>query len=66
MTVRDLIDLVYDSLVDFIVAMTQTRDRSTTGGVEHFLAVLKEEITAFSADGFLGNETSVSVENTTA
>lgn len=43
--------------------MTQAGDRSTAGRVEDFLAIFEEDVASFAADGFLGDEAGVSMED---
>lgn len=43
--------------------MAQARDCSTAGRVKNLLAVFEEDVAPFSADGFLGDEAGVSVED---
>lgn len=49
--------------MDFLIAMAQARDCSTAGRVKNLLAVFEEDVAPFSADGFLGDEAGVSVED---
>lgn len=43
--------------------MAETGDCCAAGGVEKFLAILEEDVTSLSTNGFFGNEARVPVED---
>lgn len=45
------------------MAVTQAGDRGAAGGVQKLLAIFKEEVASFAADGLFGDETRIAVED---
>lgn len=63
MAVGDLAELLCDGFLDFLVSVSQARYGCAAGRVEKFGPIFQEEVAAFAADGFLGHEAGVPVEN---